>query len=38
MVGESSKMFPGIHTFKWGEIQLDLTTYWPQYFNIRRRK
>ena len=24
--------------YKWREIQLDLETYWPQYFNIRRRK
>ena len=38
MVGESSKHFPGIHVYKWKEIQLDLETYWPQYFNIRRRK
>jgi len=38
MVGESSKMFPGMHVFKWSEIQLDLSTFWPKYFNIRRRK
>ena len=38
MVGESSKHFPAIHSFKWSDIQTDLTTYWPQYFNIRRRK
>jgi hypothetical protein len=38
MIAESSKMFPGIHVFKWSEIQLDLETYWPRFFNIRRRK
>ena len=37
MVGESSKMFPCLHSFKWSEIQLDLTTYWPKKYNIRRR-
>jgi len=38
MVGESSKNFPGMHVFKWSEIQLDLETYWPNFYNIRRRK
>ena len=30
-------MFPCLHSFKWSEIQLDLTTYRPKKFNIRRR-
>jgi hypothetical protein len=37
MIGESSKMFPCMHVVKWSEIQLDLETYWPKFFNIRRR-
>ena len=27
-----------MHVVKWSDIQLDLTTNWPKYFNIRRRK
>ena len=38
LVGESSKMFPCIHSFDWNDIQKDLTTYWPKKFNIRAPK
>ena len=27
LVGESSKMFPCIHSFDWSDIQKDLTTF-----------
>lgn len=36
LVGESSKMFPCLHSFDWKDVQTDLTTYWPRKFNIRR--
>ena len=38
MVGESSKNFAPMHVFKWSEIELDLNTFWPELYNIRRRK
>lgn len=38
LVGQSSKMFPCVHSFNWSDIQLDLTTYPPKKFNIRRPK
>jgi hypothetical protein len=38
LVGESSRMFSCIHSFNWCDIQLDLSTYWPKRYNIRRAK
>lgn len=31
-------MFPCLHSFDWSDIQLDLTTYPPNKYNIRRPK
>lgn len=31
-------MFPCMHSFNWADIQLDLTTYLPKRYNIRRPK
>lgn len=38
LIGEPSKCFPIFHTANWKEVQMDLTTYFPNTYNIRRKQ
>jgi hypothetical protein len=36
IIGEVSKCFPCFHTKRWSDIVTDLTTGYPEFFNIRK--